>query len=110
MTRLRFKIIKRKDENTSLKSSSFFRYTSQQIYKKIKRILANDSLPLIITPPIFIAFAGLEWWHWYNDMPTPSPILLTVTALGLSSYCLYKFATRKKRTEKHLGTFEAINE
>ena len=110
MTRLRFKIIKQKDKCVSLKSNSFFRNTGRQIRKSITRTLANDTLPLVIAPSFFIAFVGLEWWHWYNNMPTPSPILLSVTALGLSIYCLYKFAMHKRKADKREGTFEAINE
>lgn len=110
MTRLRFKIIKRKDENPSLNSNSFFRNTGRQIHKNIKRTLASDTLPLIITPPVFIAFVGTEWWHWYNNMPTPTPILFSVTALGLSIYCLYKFATHKKKTKKQESLFEVVND
>ncbi len=110
MTRLRFKIIKQKDEYASLKSKSFFRNMGQQIRKIITRTLDNDTLPLVITPFFFIAFVGLEWWHWYNNMPTPSPILLSVTALGLSIYCLYKIAMHKRRADKRDRRFEAINE
>ena len=110
MTRLRFKIIKQKNENPSLKSSSFIRNAGRKIHKNIRRTLASDTLPLIITPPVFIAFVGAEWWHWYNNMPTPSPILLSVTALSLSIFCLYKFVTHKKKTKKQESVFEVIND
>lgn len=110
MTRLRFKIIKQKNVCHPLKSDSFFQNKGRRIHKNIKRTLNNDTIPLIITPFIFVAFVGLQWWHWYIKLPTPSPVLLSVTALGLSIYCLYKFAARKKRTVKQESIFKVINE
>lgn len=110
MTKLRFKVIKKKKAPPPHQTSYFFRNTGRLIRKKITQVFADDALPLIITPPLFIAFASLEWWHWYHDMPTPSPILLTITALCLSIYCIYKFITSKKRVEKQGGLFKTINE
>lgn len=110
MTRLRFKIIKQKDKYRSPQPITFFRKSARQIRNQIKLILSSDTLPLVITPPIFVAFASLEWWHWYHDMQTPSPVLLTITALALSIYCCYKFITHKKQTKNQEGSFEIINE
>ena len=63
-------------------------------------ILDNDVLPLIIAPSIFMAFTGLEWWRWYLEIPSPSPIFLTVIAIGLGLYCSYKLMGYKKHNDE----------
>ena len=98
MPKLHIKITKRK-KNDPPQLDHYFRDIAQFIQRKAKNILDNDALPLILTPPIFIAFVSMEWWHWYQNMLTPSPILLTIIALGLSVYCFYKFTAYKKRSE-----------
>jgi hypothetical protein len=101
MPKLHIKITKRK-KNYPLQTNHHLRNPGSFIHEKIQKILDNDALPLIITPPIFVAFVSLEWWHWYQKMPTPSPILLTLIALGLSVYCFYKFIAYKKRSKKRI--------
>ena len=72
-------------------------------------MLDNDVLPLIIAPSIFLIFAGLEWWRWYLEIPTPIPLLLTIIALGLGVYCSYKLLEHKKNGSRQKDLRTSIN-
>ena len=99
MPKLRLKIIKQKPQKSPTQTYNFLKDIRGFTQEKINQILDNDILPLIIAPSIFIIFAGLEWWRWYLEIPTPIPLLLTVTALGLGAYCAYKLFGHKKRED-----------
>ncbi|MEK6735915.1 MAG: hypothetical protein AABY47_05055 [Pseudomonadota bacterium] len=92
MVTLRLRIIRRKTEKHSPQTHGRLRKISQLIYK----ILDHDQLPLIIMPPVLIAIAVPEWWHWYQRSPTLTPIFLTLAASSLLFYCFYKFVEHEK--------------
>ncbi len=97
MPKLHFKIIKQKTQKYPTQTYSLLKDIRGFTQERINKILDNDVLPLIIAPTIFIIFAGLEWWRWYLEIPTPVPLLLTIIALGLGAYCFYKLFGHKKR-------------
>lgn len=99
MPKLRLKITKQKMQKYPTQTHRFLKDIREFTQEKINQILDNDVLPLIIAPSIFIIFAGLEWWRWYLEIPTPIPLLLTIIALGLGTYCFYKLFGHKKREE-----------
>lgn len=104
MPKLRLRITKQRTQKTPLQKYSLLKEICAFAQEKINRILDNDVLPLIIAPSIFIIFAGLEWWRWYLEIPTPIPLLLTAIALGLGAYCFYKLLgyRRKEDLQKDL--------
>ena len=102
MPKLRFKIIKQKTKNYRSHTHNFLQNIGFTLREKFYSIMDNDVLPLIVAPAIFIIFVGLEWWQWYREMPTPSPILLTVIGLGVGVYCFYKLAENKKYENTHI--------
>ncbi|MBL8499003.1 MAG: hypothetical protein LZF64_05300 [Nitrosomonas sp.] len=100
MPKLRLKIIKQKVKKQPLQSRNLLKNINCFALEKINKILDNDVLPLIIAPSIFMIFAGLEWWRWYLEIPTPIPLLLTIFALGLGIYCSYKLLGHRKNENK----------
>ncbi len=100
MQRLRFRIIKKRTNSYQSITSNLYQKLNQYIRERIHMILDNDILPLVIAPAIFMIFVGLEWWHWYIELPTPSPVFSTITAFGLVAYCFYKFFGHKKYESK----------
>ncbi|MDE2389314.1 MAG: hypothetical protein KGN35_09595 [Betaproteobacteria bacterium] len=106
---LRLKIIKQKTQKYPTQTHSFLKDIHGFTQEKINKILDNDVLPLIIAPTIFIIFAGLEWWRWYLEIPTPIPLLLTIIAVGLGAYCFYKLLGYKKRGNLQKNLQTALN-
>lgn len=94
-TKLRIKITRLKENNYSSKTNSYLHKARLYMLERVKKILDTDALPLIMMPIILIAFTCLEWWHWYQEMLTPSPILLSLIAIGLSVFCYYKLTAHK---------------
>ncbi len=95
-TKLRIKITRVKPDNYSSQANDFLRKIELSVFERVKRIIDIDILPLIIMPLVFLVFVGLEWWHWYKEIQTPFPILLTFIALGVSIYCYFKLTTHRK--------------
>ena len=93
----------------SPQTDSFLNNASRFVQERIHKMLDNDVLPLIIAPSIFVIFAGLEWWRWYLEIPTPIPLLLTAIALGLGAYCFYKLFGHKKREDLQRNLQAALN-
>ena len=110
MPKLRLKIIKQKVGKQSLQSRNLFKNINCFVLEKIHKMLDNDVLPLIIAPSIFLIFAGLEWWRWYLEIPTPIPLLLTIIALGLGVYCSYKLLGHKKNESRQKDLRTSINQ
>lgn len=110
MPKLRLKIIKQKTEKQSLQSRNLLRNINCFALEKINKILDNDVLPLIIAPSIFLIFAGLEWWRWYLEIPTPIPLLLTIIALSVGVYCSYKLLGHKKNESRQKDLRTSINQ
>jgi hypothetical protein len=109
MPKLRLKITRQRTQETPMQSHSLIKEICEFAQEKINRILDNDVLPLIIAPSIFIIFAGLEWWRWYLEIPTPIPLLLTVIALGLGAYCFYKLFGHKRKEDLQKNLQAALN-
>jgi hypothetical protein len=110
MPKLRLKIIKQKMEKQSPQSGNLLRNINCFALEKINKILDNDVLPLIIAPSIFLIFAGLEWWRWYLEIPTPIPLLLTIIALSVGVYCSYKLLGHKKNESRQKDLRTSINQ
>ncbi|MXS83051.1 hypothetical protein ABD07_08045 [Nitrosomonas oligotropha] len=110
MPKLRLKIIKQKVEKQSSQSRNLLKNINCFVSEKINKLLDNDVLPLIIAPSIFLIFAGLEWWRWYLEIPTPIPLLLTIIALGLGVYCSYKLLGHKRNESKQKDLRAGINQ
>lgn len=100
MPKLRLKIVKQRAKNRPSHARNLLHSAGRLIQEKINMILDSDVLPLIIAPSIFMIFAGLEWWRWYLEIPSPSPIFLTVIAIGLGLYCSYKLMGYKKHEDE----------
>ena len=98
MPKLRLKIIKPKPKKYPTHVNNFFIDCRQYIYGKINKLIDSDILPLVIAPSIFILLTALEWWYWYLEIPTPSPILLTIFALLIGAFCAYKLFWQKRNT------------
>lgn len=109
MPKLRLKIIKQKPQKSPTQIYNFLKDIRGFTQEKINQILDNDVLPLIIAPSIFIIFAGLEWWRWYLEIPTPIPLLLTIIALGLGAYCFHKLFGHKKHENRQKDFQTHIN-
>lgn len=92
MVTLRLRIVRRKMEKHSSQPYSRLQKINQFIYT----MLDHDQLPLIVMPPVLIALAVPEWWHWYHKSQTLTPILLTLIASSLLFYGFYKFVAHKK--------------
>jgi hypothetical protein len=103
MQRLRFRIIKKRKNNYQLFTNNVSQKINRYMREKIYAILDNGALPLVIAPAIFILFVGLEWWHWYIELPTPSPILLTIIAMGVGIYCFFKLSGHKKFYDRQMA-------
>lgn len=100
MPKLRLKIIKPRSKKYTTQENNFFINYRRYINQKINKLIDSDVLPLIIAPAIFILITALEWWYWYLEIPTPSPILLTVIALLIGAYCAYKLFWQRKNTDQ----------
>jgi hypothetical protein len=110
MPKLRLKITKQRANKHSSQTYNFLNDTNRFTQEKFHKILDNDVLPLIIAPSIFIIFAGLEWWRWYLEIPTPIPLLLTIIALSLGVYCSYKLLGHKKNGDRQKDLRTTINQ
>ncbi len=110
MPKLHLKVIKPKTKMYSPKTDSFLNNASRFVQEKIHRMLDNDVLPLIIAPSIFLIFAGLEWWRWYLEIPTPIPLLLTIIALSLGVYCSHKLLGYKRNENRQKNLRTSINQ
>ncbi len=97
-------------EKQSPQSGNLLRNINCFALEKINKILDNDVLPLIIAPSIFLIFAGLEWWRWYLEIPTPIPLLLTIIALSVGVYCSYKLLGHKKNESRQKDLRTSINQ
>lgn len=98
MQKLRIRIVKERtntDRSIIDKTQKIGRYFGKNIYS----ILGSDALPLIVTPAIFVIFAGLGWWFWYVALPRPSAILPAIAVLCLTTYCFYNLFWRYKKHE-----------
>jgi RsiW-degrading membrane proteinase PrsW (M82 family) len=98
MPKLRLKIIKSRPQKHPTRANNFFIKCRQYIHQKLNKLIDSDILPLIIAPSIFILLTALEWWYWYLEIPTPSPILLTIIAFFIGAFCAYKLFWQKKNT------------
>ena len=109
MPKLRLKIVKQKMQKYPTQTHGLLKDMHGFAQEKINQILDNDVLPLIIAPSIFIVFAGLKWWRWYLEIPTPIPLLLTVIALFLGAYCFYKLFGHKKKEDLQKNLQATLN-
>lgn len=109
MPTLRLRVITQKAKKHPRQTLNFRNYAGRIIQERIHKILDSDVLPLIIAPSIFMIFAGLEWWRWYLEIPTPIPLLLTVFALGLGVYCSHKLFEHKKHENRQKDLRSHIN-
>lgn len=110
MPKLRLTIIKPRTKKHSSQTDNLLNIASRFVPEKIHKMLDNDVLPLIIAPSIFLIFAGLEWWRWYLEIPTPIPLLLTIIALGVGVYCSYKLLGHKKNESRQKDLRTSINQ
>ena len=110
MPKLRLTVIKPRTKKHSSQTDNLLNIASRFTQEKINKLLDNDVLPLIIAPSIFVIFAGMEWWRWYLEIPTPIPLLLTIIALGLGVYCSYKLLGHKRNESKQKDLRTSINQ
>ncbi|MBX3616689.1 hypothetical protein [Nitrosomonas sp.] len=110
MPKLRLKIITPRSKKYTAQTNNFLPNCKRYIQQKINKLIDSDALPLIIAPSIFILITALEWWYWYLEIPTPSPVFLTVIALFIGAYCVYKLFWQRKNTDQSGQPHSTINQ
>lgn len=80
--------MKKQEKRSPIKQKSL-RYAGQSLDERIDALLNENALPYFIAAALVMAMAASEWWRFYQDSP-PSPKTMTVFALCVVAYCIYK--------------------
>ncbi len=76
--------MKKSQKKSPIKKKSL-RHPGQSLSEQIEDILYDKVLVYLMVSIFAIVTAGMEWSRWYFDSP-PSPILITIVAVGISLY------------------------
>lgn len=70
------------------------RFAGQSLSEELEDILYDKVLVYIILSIVSLVAAGMEWWRWYFDTP-PSPVGITVFAVGITVYSIVRIYLMK---------------
>ena len=77
------------DRKTSPLKAKPLRQAGQSVQEQIDKIIDEKVLIYIFVPILLISFAVMEWIRFKQQTP-PSPYLITLTAIVVTIYCIYK--------------------
>ncbi len=65
------------------------RHPGQSLDEKLDKLVSEDIIKYYFTAAAFLGWAGYDWWHFYLNRP-PNPLLVTMVAIVIVPYCVYK--------------------
>lgn len=83
-----------KPKKSPLKNNPL-RTPGQSLDEEMQRILGDDVTSYFFVPAIFILLAALSWLEWYGITQRPDPIIITIFAISLSIYSIFKLVKIK---------------
>lgn len=84
-----------KNKRSPLKDKPL-RNAGQSLNEEINRLIDEEAMMYVMAPLFLIMLAIWEWYRWHYNIP-PSPVVITIMAIGAALFSVYKLITLKKK-------------